>query len=321
MSDQHSPLVDVHSHFVTPQYVAAAKQAGIVHPDGMPGWPTWSETDHLKDMDDWGIGYSVMTISSPGTHLGDDAASLALARHVNDFGADLKRRHPHRFGHFASLPFPDVEGSLAELTRAMDDLGSDGVTLESNAHGVYLGDERYEPLYAELDRRRTPVFVHPTSPAGTHEALGRPRPMLEFIFDSTRTVSDLLFNGVLSRYPNIPWVFSHGGGTLPLLTQRMELFRSGFGLGGDAVGPIPDQVGKLWFDLAGTPFPYQVPALTAAFGTDRVLYGSDYCWTPTPGVASQVASIDAAPQPDPDTWRTLTTRNAKRLLPALNDLL
>lgn len=108
--------------------------------------------------------------------------------------------------------------------------------------------------------------------------------MLEFIFDSTRTVLDLVFNGHLQRYPNIPWIFTHGGGALPLLTERMELFRSVFGSAADSDpgDPIPGQVARLWFDMAGTPFPYQVPALVAAFGSDRLLYGSDYCWTRPP---------------------------------------
>jgi predicted TIM-barrel fold metal-dependent hydrolase len=241
-------------------------------------------------------------------------------------GAEIRRAHPDPFGHFASLPLPDVDAALEELEYAIDQLGSDGVTTESNVDGIYLGDPRYEPLLAELDRRRTPVFVHPTSPPN-HRAmsLGRPRPMLEFIFDTTRTASDLVFSGRLQRYPNIPWILTHGGGTLPLLTQRMELFRSVFGVGSttdatDAAGPIPEQIGRIWFDMAGTPFPYQIPALTTAFGSERLLYGSDYCWTPAAGTTSQVDSVDAATQPDGDTWRALTTRNAQRLLPRLDDL-
>jgi predicted TIM-barrel fold metal-dependent hydrolase len=221
---------------------------------------------------------------------------------------------------------PDVDAALKELAYAIDQLGSDGVTTETNTEGIYLGDPRYQPLLAELDRRRTPVFVHPTSPPGYQAvSLGRPRAMLEFIFDATRTVSDLVFTGCLQRYPDIPWVFTHGGGALPLLAQRMELFRSVVPIDGttgatDPVLPVPEQVGRLWFDMAGTPFPYQIPTLTAAFGSERLLYGSDYCWTPAAGTTAQVHSVDAAPQPGGDTWRALTTRNAQRLFPRLADL-
>lgn len=320
-----TPLIDVHAHFLTPRYVQEARDAGHGRPDGMAQFPDWDASVHLELMDEWGVATSLLSISSPGVHFGNDKASRALSRHVNEAGAEIRRQNPARFGHFASLPLPDVDGALAELEYAIDQLGSDGVTLETNAHGMYLGNRRLEPLLEDLNRRRTPVFVHPTSPPNQQQvALGRPRPMLEFIFESTRTVSDLVFSGHLATYPDIPWIFTHGGGVLPLLTDRMELFRSVFARDSDPTGtaapiaPIPDQVRRLWFDMAGTPFPHQVPALTAAFGAEHLLYGSDYCFTPAVGTKAQIVSIDAAPQPHGDTWRALTTRNARRLFPRLN---
>ncbi|MFJ9173692.1 amidohydrolase family protein [Streptomyces sp. NPDC102360] len=311
-------LIDVHAHFVTDSYVAAAKAGGHTHPDGMPGWPSWDVDDHLRFMDENRISTSMLSISSPGTHFGDDAAARTLTREVNDHAAGLVRAHPSRFGHFASLPLPDVEGSLTELAYALDELGSDGVAIETNAHGHYLGDPRFEPLWAELDRRRAVVFVHPTSPVRPETvAVGRPRPMLEFIFDSTRAVSDLVLNGVLTRYAGVQWVFTHGGGALPLLADRMELFRTAFGGSSPDDPSVQEQVSKLWFDIAGTPFPQQVPALEKAFGAERILYGSDYCWTPDGALAHQIASIDKADQPEATTWRNLTSANAKRLIPRI----
>ncbi|MFJ5775197.1 amidohydrolase family protein [Streptomyces sp. NPDC093094] len=311
-------LIDVHAHFVTPSYVEAAVAAGHTRPDGMPGYPHWSAEEHLGLMDRTGIRASLLSVSSPGTHFGDDRAARALSREVNEYAAAVVREHPGRFGHFASLPLPDIDGSLTELAHALDVLGADGVTVETNAHGTYLGDARFEPLWQELDRRGAVVFVHPTSPR-CHEAVsvGRPRPMLEFIFDSARTVSDLVFNGVLTRHPDIQWVFTHGGGTLPVLADRLELFRTVFHDSAPGTPPVPEQLRALWFDMAGTPFPHQVPALSAALGTERLLYGSDYCWTPAAAVDAQIASVDGAPQPQGDTWRALTTRNATRLLPRL----
>jgi predicted TIM-barrel fold metal-dependent hydrolase len=313
-----TPLIDVHAHFVTDRYVAAARAAGHDHPDGMPGWPSWSVAEHLALMDDAGIGTSILSISSPGTHFGDDAQARALTREVNEFGAGIVRDNPGRFGQFASLPLPDVDGALDELAYALDELGSDGVAVESNAHGTYLGDDRFAPVWAELDRREAVVFVHPTSPVGhEHVAVGRPRPMLEFIFDTTRTVSDLALTGTLRRYPSIRWVFTHGGGALPLLADRIELFRTAF-MGDGAEAPtVPEQLSALWYDIAGTPFPNQVPALVSAFGDDKVLYGSDYCWTPAGAARAQVATVDDAAKPAGDSWRALTTRNAGRLLPRL----
>jgi predicted TIM-barrel fold metal-dependent hydrolase len=309
-----NPLIDVHAHFLTPEYVDAARIAGHEHPDGMPSWPRWNVQEHLELMDRWGIATAILSVSSPGTHFGDDAAARTLSRQVNEAGAEVRRAHPDRFGQFASLPLPDVDGALAELAYASDDLGADGVTVETNVGGSYLGDKRYAPVWAEINHRGIPVFIHPTSPPHAEMiALGRPRPMLEFIFDTTRAVSDLIFTGTLERYPDIPWIIPHGGGTLPLLAERMELFRTAFATSDDDIAPVPDQLARLWFDLAGTPFPHQVPALSSAFGTEHILYGSDFCWTPPAAVDAQLAAIDNADPPPGDSWRALTTRNARSL--------
>lgn len=315
---QADGLVDVHAHFVTEEYATAAKAAGHVLPDGMPGWPDWDAGRHLELMDEWGLSTSVLSISSPGVHFGDDEAARALCRQVNDVGAGLARDHPGWFGHFASLPLPDVDGALAEAARALDELGSHGLAVKTNAGGVYLGAAAFEPLWEELDRRGAVVFVHPTSPCGGADlSLGRPRPMMEFIFDSARAAADLVFAGVLVRYPGIRWIFTHGGGALPLLADRMELFRTVFLHEASDAPAVQEQLAGLWWDMAGTPFPRQIPALADAFGTERILFGSDYCWTPPAGTTAQVESIDRAEQPVGATWRELTTANAARLLPDL----
>ncbi|QKW24006.1 amidohydrolase family protein [Kitasatospora sp. NA04385] len=141
--------------------------------------------------------------------------------------------------------------------------------------------------------------------------------MRESLFGSARAAGDLVLGGVLLRHPGIRWVFTHGGGALPLLADRMEPFRTApAGTTPDPGTPtVQEQLRTRWFDTAGTPFPHQVPALLAAFGPDPVLYGSDSCWTPAPAAAAQIRSIDTAPPPTAaDTWRALTTRNAHRPL-------
>jgi hypothetical protein len=102
----------------TGHYVQAAKDAGHLHPDGGPGWPTWNAARHLELTDQWGIATSILSISSPGGSFGDPAAVSALARHVNDAGAEVRRAHPGRFGHFASLPLPVNEAEPAGGDRA-----------------------------------------------------------------------------------------------------------------------------------------------------------------------------------------------------------
>jgi len=311
-------LVDVHAHYLTDAYLQAATAAGHVRPDGMPTWPTWSVEAHLALMDRHSISRSLLSLSSPGVHFGDDVAARLLARQVNEYAADVVRQRPDRFGLFAVLPLPDVDGTLIEIAYAFDELHADGVAVKTNAHGRYLGDPLFEPVLAELDRRGAVVFVHPTSPPNWRQvALGRPLPMLEYLFDTTRTVSDLLFSGALQRYPHLRVVIPHGGAALPLLGERIELFRTMF-LAADPEDTGPDTrelLSRLWYDTAGTPFPVQIPTLIAVTDVDHVLYGSDYCFTPPRGVDAQIRSIDEAQPPKHGhTWRSLTTRNAMALL-------
>ncbi|GAB2861721.1 amidohydrolase family protein [Actinocorallia aurea] len=312
-------FVDVHAHFVTDAYVARARAAGHERPDGVPAWPAWSAAAHLELMDAAGIATSVLSMSSPGVHFGDDAAARALAREVNEQGAELVREHPGRFGVFASLPLPDVDGALAEITHAFDVLGADGVVLETNAHGVYLGDARLEPVWAELGRREAVVFLHPTSPVcWEHSALGRPRPMIEFVFDTARTVTDLLFAGTLRRHPGLKVIVPHCGGALPVLADRIDGFMRLFMPAGAEAPDALAELRGLYYDTAGPAFPRQIPALLALAEPDRILFGTDHCWTPAPAALAAARAFDAAEPPVPGaTWRSLTTSNARALLPRL----
>ncbi|WP_043633385.1 amidohydrolase family protein [Nonomuraea candida] len=309
-------LIDVHAHFVTDSYVGRARAAGHDLPDGVPAWPSWSAGRHLELMGRSGIDRAVLSVSSPGVHFGDDAAARLLAREVNEDGAAIVRDHPSRFGLFASLPLPDVAGSLEEIAYAFDVLHADGVVMESNAHGVYLGDPRLEPVFAELGRRGAVVFLHPTSPVCWREsALGRPRPMIEFIFDTARSVTDLLFAGTLDRHPGLKVIVPHCGGALPVLADRINGFMRLFSPG---AGPAPDAVALLrrfYYDTAGPAFPRQIPALLSLADPARLLYGSDYCWTPAEAAAEHARAFAAAPAPvEGETWPSLTTANARALL-------
>ena len=308
-------LIDVHAHHLPDFYVAEAQAAGITFPDGMPFWPRWSVPDHLRLMDANGIERSVLSISSPGVHFGDDAQARSLARRVNDFAAAVVADHPDRFGLFASLPMPDVAGAVVEARRALDDLHADGVALLSNSRGMYLGDVRMEPLLALLDARRARVFVHPAAPPNAAStSLGFPIPMIEFLFDSARAATNLVLLDVVERHPGIRWVFCHGGGVLPLVADRVDFFRRQFHA--DGLGrTMPEVVRDLWFDTAGTPFPRVVPTLMSLVGTDHIVYGSDHCFTPAAAVAEQIRSMEnAAPPTGASGWRSLLRGNAVRLL-------
>jgi 6-methylsalicylate decarboxylase len=315
MADQDpaTELIDVHAHYLTDRYVEAAKAAGITHPDGMPAWPNWAVDDHLALMAETRTSRAILSVSSPGVHFGDDGAAADLARHVNEFAAAVVAEHRDRFGFFASVPLPCVDAAVDEAVHAMDRLGAHGVVLMSNSVSRYLGDPALDPLWDVLNRRRAIVFEHPTSPPNVDAvALGRPSPMLEFMFETTRTVTDLMFAAVPERYPDIRFLIPHCGATLAVVLDRIELFRSL--LPGSHDRPSStlttrQQLQRFWYDLAGTPFPAPVQALVDVVGTDQLLYGSDFCWTPAMGAAYQVSVLDQ----QPTDWRALTTANARRL--------
>jgi len=312
----NSGLVDVHAHFTTDGYIDRAKAAGYSEPDGMPEsyWPQWSAPRHLELMDQAGIARAILSLSSPGVHFGNDAAARSLAREINETSADIVREHPQRFGHFISLPLPDIDGSLDEIAHGYEDLAADGVIMMTNNAGVRLGDSRLRPVLEELNPRAAVILLHPTSSAG-HEQLsfGYPRPMIEFLFDTARTVVDFVLGGAAERYPQLRLIVPHLGGVLPLLTDRVELFRS---ISGEhwPTPAVTEILGRFYYDLAGTPSAIQIAALNTIARPAQMLYGSDYAWTRHDQVLRAMTTLDGLLDADGDSWRARTTRNANRVL-------
>lgn len=307
-----SPLVDVHAHFVTPWYVEAAVAAGHAQPDGIPGWPRWSADEHLRMMDAQGIDQAVLSISSPGVFFGDARAAVELARRVNDFAAGVCAERPDRFRFFGALPLPSTDEALIELARCLDELGASGITAETNAHGTYLTDPAATPVLAELERRAAVLFVHPTSPpGGAATSLGLPRPMHEFLAESTRTITGLIMGGKVTNASELRLIVPHCGAYLPLLADRLDLFVNALGLGSPDTSEV---LANLWYDLAGTPMPTHANVLIEKAGTSKLLYGSDYCWTPAPAVEHHVTSLDTSWQTTTHgPWRELVAANAAKL--------
>ena len=162
----------------------------------------WSEAAALEMMDRQGIETAMVSLSSPSAHFLPLAERPGLVREINEAGAALMRAHPTRFGFFATLPLPDVAAALTEIAYVFDTLGVDGVILETNVDGHYLGTDLFAPVFAELNRRGATVFLHPTSPACfAAVALGRPAPLLEFPLDTTRAVTDLIYIRTLQTCP------------------------------------------------------------------------------------------------------------------------
>jgi 6-methylsalicylate decarboxylase len=183
------------------------------HPVGGIAPPPWSRASALSFLDDAGIDVAITSISTPGVHTGDDAAARVLARRCNELAAEMTRDRPDRFGGFACLPLPDVDGALAELAYALDDLRLDGVVLFSNVRGIYLGDPHFTPLFDELQRRQAVVFVHPNpSPDPSAHALGLPDTLIDFTADTTRAIAQLHYSNTFARTPDVKYIFAHAGG-------------------------------------------------------------------------------------------------------------
>jgi predicted TIM-barrel fold metal-dependent hydrolase len=306
-------MIDVHAHYLPDFYREALLQHGHAQPDGFPHVPEWSAGEHVAAMDRLGIAMSLLSISSPGVHLADQAGTPDFTRAVNEAGRRAVVEHPGRFGLLASLPLPDVDAALAEIAHCCEHLDVAGFALLTNIGGTYLGHESFEPVFRELDRRQARVFIHPTSPACWEQtALGRPRPMLEFLFDTTRAVVDLVLNGTVAAHPGIEFVIPHGGATLPVVADRVSVFSMLLDV--DPAVDVLRDLGRLHFDLAGYPLPRQLDALLALTTIDHLHYGSDYPFTPEFAAAAARERLAEVGEP-PGSLIEALVANTQRLFP------
>lgn len=210
--------IDTHHHIVPPAYRDWLRAQGL--DAGGRAIPIWTPEGSLAVMERNGSATAILSVSTPGVHLGDAAEARRMARAVNDYAAEVVQRHPGCFGFFATLTLPDLEGAIAEARYALDQLGADGVVLLSNVNGTYLGDPAWDPLMAELNSRAAVLFEHPSAPPGPAIA-GIPAYAADFLLDTTRSAINLARQGCLERYPDLRIVLSHGGGFIPYAAERI----------------------------------------------------------------------------------------------------
>jgi 6-methylsalicylate decarboxylase len=312
--------IDLHAHYLPPVYRRALDAAGLDAPDGFPYVPQWSAESAVAAMDALSIELAFISVSSPGVYLGAGTDHVGLAREVNDAGADAVRSHPGRFGLMASLPLPDVDAAVEEVRRASDDLHAAGFVLMTNYDGLYLGDPRFDEVMDELERRGALVALHPTSPpASDAVALGRPRPMAEFLFDTTRAVINLILNGTLRRRNSIRLVVPHVGAALTVLGDRVQTFAAAFTEEGETID-VHAELRGMWFDVASEPLPNALPALLRLVGPERMVYGSDLPYAPLPLVERTTTRLLDSDLLDETTRHALLRGNALALVPQTNPL-
>ncbi len=289
--------VDFHCHAILPSYIKGMKELGI---DGAAeeGYllPEWSIEEHLRFMIEANIDYSILSMPTPHIYRGDEIKAAKVAREINEEMAEVCRKKPDKFGFVATLPMPGVKSSLDEIRYSMDKLGALGVKVASNSDGVYLGDPRMDEIFAELNRRKALVILHP-SPAQRipreNVITGRVMALFEYPTDTTRALLNLLANGTLERFPNIRMVTPHTGSFLPYMKSRAKgMFNL---LAAKKMMPPTDiekGIGKLYFDLAGDPMPDEMDMLLKITDKEHIVYGSDYPYVLSSILLKKKESLD-----------------------------
>lgn len=317
-------IIDVHSHALLPVWreAAARAQGKPAPPPEILGRaaPEWTETAHLEMMDAHGIAMSILSWPSATECVGD-GAGRDLARAINEEFASIVDRHPDRFGAFAALPLDDVAGLAEETAYALDVLGLDGISCTPHMLGNYLGAACFDDWFAELDRRKAILFVHPVVPPGADAVASVLHPaILEFMFDTTRMIANLVFSGARRKFPDIRIICTHGGGAIPYLAHRIGVLGPTIGalFGGLQLSreEIFAGLASFHFDLTASTSHAQLRALLALVPPSRLMLGFDYPLMPARTIAPALDQLQSCLLLDHGDREAIIRGTALALLPA-----
>lgn len=274
----------------------------------------------LDVLDENQIQTAVTSITSPGVWVENAKTAAQIARTCNEYSAGMVRDHPTRFGSFAILPVPDMDAALAELAYALDELHLDGVVLLTNSGDVMVGDDRMRPLFEELNRRKTVVFLHPTDPVGYDEKImGLPSSMIEYVADTARGVVGLMLSGVLEDFPDITFIVSHGGGVLPYLAKRISIYEEpSMQLFGKAPRGTYHYLRQLHYDIAMSVSPMELSWLAEFVGTDHITYGTDYPMMHRDWVKAEETEFDSLTVFSEQMTEQINSGTARTLFPRID---
>ncbi len=303
--------IDIHHHLLPPKYVAELPKFAKGE-----SAPPWSPAKSIEDMDKNGIATSLTSLMQPQVWFGNVPLGRRLARESNDYAATLVRDYPGRFGIFATLPLPDIEGSLKEIEYALDVLKADGFGLMTSYADKYLGDPAFWPVWEELNRRKAVIYNHPLAV----ECCRNPIPQymvnsaIEYATDTSRTIGSLLFSGAAARFPDISWIHSHGGGTMPFLWQRYTR-QEGAIKNRQEVLPngLLHEIKKFYYDTAQANHAGALAALLKLVSTSQVMFGTDFPYRPGSEVVEGLTAYGFSAA----ELQAIDRGNALRLMPRL----
>jgi predicted TIM-barrel fold metal-dependent hydrolase len=265
--------IDVHHHHTPPPYVAALTARNIPGPVR-----DWTPEKSLADMDKAGVATALTSITTPAVRFLDDAGARKVARECNDYSAKLAADSKGRFGMFAAMPMPYVEGTLHEIAYALDTLKADGIALLTSYGDKWLGDPAFAPVMEELNRRKAVVYTHPTTATCCGNLIPDvPDAIIEWGTDTTRTIASLVFSGTAARLRDMRIIFSHGGGTLPFLTERfLRLPQANKNLAARVPNGVEAELKRFYYDTAQASHPYALASLTRLIPASQILFGTDF---------------------------------------------
>jgi predicted TIM-barrel fold metal-dependent hydrolase len=310
--------IDTHQHIVPPGYARWMHQKGIR--SGGLSLPSWSERSALKFMDGSDVQTGILSLSTPGVYLGDALEARRRAREVNEYTAEVVAGRPDRFGFFATLTLPDVEGALTEAEYALGSLHADGVVLLANNDGRYLGEPEFEPLLEFLHRRQAVVFIHPSELPGP-AVPGIPTFAADFLLDTTRAAISLILSGAMEKYSGIKFLLAHAGGFAPYIASRILLtMLNNRDLALSALAALTDAkqsiLRRFYYDLALSASPTTLPTLLEVADPRRITYGTDFPFAPSMAIGLLNAQYENY-RLQPSLRAAIDRGNAESLFPRL----
>jgi predicted TIM-barrel fold metal-dependent hydrolase len=267
--------IDTHHHFFAPSVLAEMSSRKIAEPPML----NWSLAKTLDDMDRAGTATAILSATTPQVSFADAALAKRLARENNEYAAKLAGDHKGRFGSYAMLPMMGpVDDALKEIEYALDVLKADGIGLLTSYGDKWLGHANYAPIMDELNRRKAILYTHPTVANCCRGLLpDTPPTVVEFGTDTTRTIVNIVFSGTAARCPDLRFIFSHAGGSLPFLTERLQKMPV---IDKKLEARVPRgvmfELQRFYYDTAWAANPYTLSSLLQLVPKDQVLFGSDY---------------------------------------------